>query len=535
MKVLIVDDERHVREAIRLLVDWNAYGIKTIFEAQDGNMAMDIMEREQPQIVFTDMIMPGKMGTELLAWIQQHAPRTKTIVISGHDDFDFVRKTVMYGGIDYILKPIDPIQLNEAVTKAVHSRKQEDAGTEQEQRKAIEINQLRPVYWDKMLTHLLDEPAYFSSIADTLNVEFGLSADILHCRIAILATDTINPIIRSKFAGSEDLLYFSLLNICNEFVRKHKEGVAFRHDHGDIVVILWKQTKNAVAYLETINNGIQQALGSRLEFGVGSERLLPAGLKQSYNEALLVLRQRNMRVVRPRIRCFDPNESPRQSTVHLSEYEDRLRFAIRSGQEKPIKEAVKLWIEQVEAMKYINVEQLELWRHEYNVIKARWFKELFGDLPIMLSMSSESAFFIVPLDQEGCLIPQQWGAELEEGLLRLSQLWVEHKRQDEHIIFEIVKYLDSHYADDLTLQNIAERFFLSREYISRKFKQQFQENLSDYIERIRMAKAKLLLLNPQYRIAQIAELVGYKDEKYFSKVFKKLDGISPNEYRKQLK
>jgi two-component system response regulator YesN len=535
MKVLIVDDERHVREAIRLLVDWNAYGIKTIFEAQDGNMAMDIMEREQPQIVFTDMIMPGKMGTELLAWIQQHAPRTKTIVISGHDDFDFVRKTVMYGGIDYILKPIDPIQLNEAVTKAVHSRKQEDAGTEQEQRKAIEINQLRPVYWDKMLTHLLDEPAYFSSIADTLNVEFGLSADILHCRIAVLATDTINPIIRSKFAGSEDLLYFSLLNICNEFVRKHKEGVAFRHDHGDIVVILWKQTKNAVACLETINNGIQQALGSRLEFGVGSERLLPAGLKQSYNEALLVLRQRNMRVVRPRIRCFDPNESPRQSTVHLSEYEDRLRFAIRSGQEKPIKEAVKLWIEQVEAMKYINVEQLELWRHEYSVIKARWFKELFGDLPIMLSISSESAFFIVPLDQEGCLVPQQWGAELEEGLLRLSQLWVEHKRQDEHIIFEIVKYLDSHYADDLTLQNIAERFFLSREYISRKFKQQFQENLSDYIERIRMAKAKLLLLNPQYRIAQIAELVGYKDEKYFSKVFKKLDGISPNEYRKQLK
>ena len=173
MKALIVDDERHVREAIRLLVDWETYGIKSILEAQDANSAIELIERERPQIIFTDMMMPGTMGTELLAWIQQHAPRTKTIVISGHDDFDFVRKTVMYGGIDYILKPIDPIQLNEAVSKAVASRKQEDEGSEQEQRKTIEINQLKPVYWNKMLTHLLDDPSYYSSIVETLHTEFG--------------------------------------------------------------------------------------------------------------------------------------------------------------------------------------------------------------------------------------------------------------------------------------------------------------------------------------------------------------------------
>ena len=295
MKALIVDDERHVREAIRLLVDWETYGIKSVLEAQDANSAIELIERERPQIIFTDMMMPGTMGTELLAWIQQHAPRTKTIVISGHDDFDFVRKTVMYGGIDYILKPIDPIQLNEAVSKAVASRKQEDEGSEQEQRKTIEINQLKPVYWNKMLTHLLDDPSYYSSIVETLHTEFGFPIANLQCRIAVLATDTINPVIRRKFAGSEDLLYFSLLNICNEFVRKESQGVAFRHDHGDIVVILWKQTENAAALLDSMNNGIQQAFGSRLEFGVGSERMLPAGFKQSYSEAILVLRQRNMR------------------------------------------------------------------------------------------------------------------------------------------------------------------------------------------------------------------------------------------------
>ncbi|MFC4598209.1 response regulator [Cohnella hongkongensis] len=533
MRALIVDDERHVREAIRLLVNWGTYGIEDVLEAQDVDSAIERIGEDRPQIVFTDMIMPGKPGTELLSWIGEHAPQIKVIVISGHDDFDFVRKTVLYGGMDYILKPIDPEQLNQAVAKAVASRMQEEEGTKQEQRKAMEINQLRPVYWDKILTNLVEDPSYYSSIAETLRTEFGLSKDDKLCRVAVLATDTIHPAIRSKFSGSEDLLYFSLLNICNEFVRKHRRGVAFRHENGAVVLLLWKQTGEAAALLDTVNGGIRQSFGSTLEFGLGGEGALPAGIKQSYHEANIVLRQRNMRAARPRIRCYDPDENPRLSAIHLSEFEDRMRTAVRSGQEQPVKDVVRLWRNQVERMSYINTEQLELWNHEYNVIRARWLKELFGDLPAAPARPSENVFTTVPVDQEGCLQVAKLAEGLEQDLLRLARQWVEHQRQDEHVIFEIVKYIDSRYAEEITLQDLAERFFLSREYISRKFKQQFGENLSDYIERVRMEKAKLLLMNPQYRIAQVAELVGYRDEKYFSKVFKKLEGLSPNEYRKR--
>jgi len=533
MKALIVDDERHVREAIRLLVDWQAYGITEVFEAQDADSAIGLIGRENPQIVFTDMIMPGKTGTVLLAWVREHSPRTKTIVISGHDDFDFVRKTVLYGGMDYILKPIDPEQLNEAVRKAAESRKRDDEGSEMELSKAIEINRLRPVYWDKILSNLIDDPSYYASIAETLHQEFGLSDEDRLCRAAVLATDTIHPSTRSKFAGSEDLLLFSLLNICNEIVRRNKSGVAFRQEHGGIVVLVWKRTQDAAALLDTVNDGIRQAFGSPLEFGVGGARPIPAGFKQSYYEAVLVLRQRNMRAVRPRIRCFDPDENPRLSTVHLSEFEDRLRIAVRSGREKPIREAVEQWAEQVERMGYINTEQLELWEHEYNVMKTRWLKELLGDLPAAPARAPEPVFLPAPVDADGCLRVPLLAERLERDLRKVAEGSARHERHEEHVIFEIVKYIEARYAEEITLQELADRFYLSREYISRKFKQQFRENLSDYIERVRMEKAKLLLLNPQYRIAQVAELVGYKDEKYFSKVFKKLEGASPNEYRKR--
>ncbi|MNY48880.1 HTH-type transcriptional regulator YesS [compost metagenome] len=100
------------------------------------------------------------------------------------------------------------------------------------------------------------------------------------------------------------------------------------------------------------------------------------------------------------------------------------------------------------------------------------------------------------------------------------------------MIFEIATFLDKHYHEDISLADIASRFYLSREYISRKFKQEFEVNLSDYLGQIRMSKAKVLLCNPNLRISQVAEMVGYQDEKYFSKVFKKMSGMTPNEYRK---
>jgi two-component system, response regulator YesN len=88
---------------------------------------------------------------------------------------------------------------------------------------------------------------------------------------------------------------------------------------------------------------------------------------------------------------------------------------------------------------------------------------------------------------------------------------------------------------DVKLQEIYGNFYISREYISRKFKQEFNVNISDYIVNLRMEKAKYFLKNSQLKIFEIANLIGYQDDKYFRKVFKKVLGITPNEYRTSFK
>ncbi|MBN2982594.1 helix-turn-helix transcriptional regulator [Cohnella algarum] len=143
-----------------------------------------------------------------------------------------------------------------------------------------------------------------------------------------------------------------------------------------------------------------------------------------------------------------------------------------------------------------------------------------------------AAPFPAPFDAAGCLSLPAWERQLGDWLLSLSSTCGVERPKEKNAMREIAKYIESNYNRELTLQEIAGHFYMSREYISRKFKQEFGENLSDFLGRVRIGKAKRLLLNPRLRIAEVANMVGYADEKYFSKVFKKLEGISPGQYRK---
>jgi two-component system, response regulator YesN len=541
MKVLIVDDEKHVRDAIRLLVTWQQLGIDTILEAPDGNAATQLVELEKPEIIMTDMMMPVMNGVELLEWLHASAPNSKTIVISGHDDFSLLRHTVKYGGTDYILKPIDADQLNEALAKAILAWNKDEEQRQLHRERNIEMNQIKPVYWDKLLSNLISEPSTYDGSADQLEKELGLSRLTRYCRVAILSLDTMERSLKNKFSHNLDLLLFSLVNICNEFLSSGQRGFAFRHWNSDneIVLFLWKEQREAETLLTKINEGMRVTLRSRVDFGIGGSHPFPADLSLSYQEAREALRQRNLMSKDTWIHSkLKPAAKSANRALSFSHFEERIHVAIRSGSIEQIQESVLQWIDAVKQYESITLQQLDLWWREYTVMKRRWVQEFFPsktEEEVKQILADEPVSLIVPLDELGILSLPLWQQELTRSMVQLSKLLLEHQQKDKNVIFEIATFLGQHYHEDITLQDIASRFFLSREYISRKFKQEFEVNLSEYLGQIRMNKAKILLQNPHLRISQVAEMVGYQDEKYFSKVFKKQEGISPNEYRKSSK
>lgn len=124
MKAIIIDDEQHVREGLQLLANWNEFGIETVLEAGDGDEAISLIKHHQPEIIFTDMQMPKRDGISLLKWLAESELAAITIVVSGHDDYKYMRNAITYKSFDYILKPIDPELLNETLGRAVNRWKE---------------------------------------------------------------------------------------------------------------------------------------------------------------------------------------------------------------------------------------------------------------------------------------------------------------------------------------------------------------------------------------------------------------------------
>ncbi|MBP1154434.1 MULTISPECIES: response regulator [unclassified Paenibacillus] len=535
MKAIIVDDEKHVRDAIKLLVPWNDFGITTVLEAQDGVEAMKQIEEHKPHIIFTDMMMPLKSGMELMEWLQTDYPAGKTIVVSGHDDFELLRHVIKFGGVDYILKPIDAEQLHTALGKAVTRIREEEAERHKQTERNIERNQFRPVYWEKHLSGLITEPSGYESLGDALTEEFGLSRDVRECRIAILSVDTISAALKNKFDKHTDLLFFSITNIGNEILTEgaQRQGVVYRYWNSDneVLVLFYDGLDTAEQLLARFQQGIESVLRSTLDMGVSLRQPFPGGLSVAYQQARQALRSRNLLSRIKAVYTFDPNPQASAKLLSFTDYSEAVKLAVQSGSEQQIRKAVMEWTSAVRGLASINMEQLEQWWHEYNAFRNRLLAELFGEGPPSFGQNEGSAFHL-PLNEQGIFSIDLWEQQLVRSLTELSRLLLTRQQQDSNVIFEIAKYIQHHYHEDISLQEIANHFYLSREYISRKFKQEFRVNISDYISGIRIDKAKLLLLNPHLRIAQVSAMVGYDDEKYFSKVFKKAVGVSPNEYRK---
>ncbi|QTH43704.1 response regulator [Cohnella sp. LGH] len=532
MKVLIVDDEQDVRDSIRLLVNWAEFGITHILEASDGAAAMELIRSEKPEIIFTDMKMPNVDGIGLLQWIETEAPESKRIAVSGYDDSMFIRKTMKHGGLDYLLKPIQRGELLEALRNAVSSWRQAEENRRLTIQKNVEINQTKPVYWDKVLTKAVSQEGYYRTVAEELQSAFGW-ADVRECQLVMLLTDPLPRAMMEKFGHNPDLLYFLMTNICNEILGAAKNGYAFKHTDPNygIVLLCTGDLASLPDKLAAMNEALYRVLDARFYFACGAAQRFPDRIVAGFLQALQTARSVSFSGDGRWIRPYVETAAPAEKRVVLAEYSESMIVAVFSGDRQRIETAVTNWMQAIGQLQAVTWDHLKYWRYEFELMYNRLLEKIdyAGDnppppLPRRLFM----------LEKDGSISLPEWSREWTEALMRIAEALKLNRQQEHNAIHAVKAFVDTHYRQTLSLQEIASRFFLSREYLSRRFKQVYNENLSEYIERVRIENAKVLLQNDQYSIAAVAEMVGYQDGRYFSKIFGKLTGMTPREYRKGL-
>lgn len=541
MKALIVDDEARVRKAVHLLVDWDAHGIHEILEAGSGNEAMELIRKSRPELVIMDMMMASGHGMELMEWIGEFADTVKFIVVSGHNDFEFVRNTVRHGGIDYILKPIEAEAINAAVHKAVTEWREEERDRIDIQRQNIQLNEFKPVYGEKLLSSLIDDQSAAEASVRRLRNEGAIPMEAEAAQLSLLQLDASDALLIKRFGNDSELMHFAIINVCNEFLAKDRSGIAFKYWGApwEIIILTWERSCNIQELIFRINEGLFHTFQRRMHFGIGLAGQLPHSLPAQYAEAKTALARRNVLRSDAYVHSLEAesdDSAERHGQYNFSSVREEWKMAVLSGSDGQISEASQKWVSELARTGGITPEQLQQWTAAVMQFRVQLLRETLGDAARNAEAALEQSDRLNQPPHPGSyaftlFAWRDWSYSLMSELARVIN---ERQAKDKRTINDIVKYVEQNYMDDLSLLDIASAFFVSREYISRKFKQEFGINFSDYLATYRIDKAKQLMQNPHLKISQIAEMVGFRDVKYFSKVFKKQEGVSPKMYRSKL-
>ena len=224
-KVLLVDDETLIREAISENIQWEEIGFSFMGACENGRQAMEAIEKEQPDLLLTDINMPFVDGMELTKFVYENYPDTKVIIISGFDEFEYAKNAVKYQVLEYILKPITPMEFTETLlrVKKMFDERKESQRDMKKIRSAYVSN--LPMVQGRYLHNLLNGTVDYAKL-DEKQEELRLNLSAGCYNTALVEGDSLEPFI-SRYANVKDeLALFAIYNITAEIVALENCGIA---------------------------------------------------------------------------------------------------------------------------------------------------------------------------------------------------------------------------------------------------------------------------------------------------------------------
>lgn len=520
MKVMIVDDEQHVIDAIRILAQWETLGFQGIMTSNNSVQALALIEEHKPDLVLTDMMMPELHGMELVEKIREKNEKIQIIVISGYSDFNYIQHTIRQGGLDYITKPIDPDQLNAAVEKAV---------TVIQELKEIDTDKknlwkLNPLHWNQLFTQLLEGETIgdeeFNRLSDKYHVKSG---DVV--RFVVLKLIDFQDIMASTFNDDMTLIQFAVRNICQEVMEtSDTEGFVYLtiEEEMKVKLIFWGKQSTINVCLRSMMKALKDVYGVVSCCGISDVVRFPKGLAKGYQEASHRIQVLNVLEHNLGIYQKEPTVDDQGISYRLNH--DSLLRDIKAYHIKGITERIEHAFKPIKVMTYLN-----------NGSVIGFINQLEHDLAYYTSQLNLKSSQKPKIQVETTYFNKMVIPEIEQAFTQhvkdIMERYHHDAKAEEDPMEQIRDYIESHYDENIKLSKLADDYHLSKEHISRKFKQQYDVTLIEYLTNRRMTVAKELLGNAEISIKDIAVLVGYEDVKYFSKVFRRKFKMTPTEYR----
>ncbi len=531
MRVLVVEDEAKVRKGIVRKIERLTDFCEVVGQVRSGEEAFGMIQELKPDIVVTDIKMPGMNGLLLIEKAKQMNPLIRFIIISGYDDFEFARSAIRLGVFDYLLKPVANEDLKQALVhlhSKIEKEKQKLAGFGDFQNDARkEFIEDRNKIMSRLLTD--EEPVRKDEIEEHILPD-GRKLDRKYYTAAVIA-----PARQKQKIYSDELLRFVIANITEEVLNQNEICISFYQNENAVQVYALVQHDCEVGRMERelirCQNKISQTIDVPVSIAAGRAVLSLDDVRKSFADAQVLIRQRIV--------------LDRQPLITWSDYE-----AIKNNDDAISEETRRLILRHLMFIKK-DKDQLEalianvldrLYQKKVSYVNIR---TIYLDLVILIlneikSRNNGQYLEIYDIDVERLTDGGDTIEILRERIFRLIDNFFRLVEEEgleggRKIVKEMELRIREEYFRDLKLSAFAEEYYINQSYLSTLFLQETGENFSRYLTDVRTEKAKELLETTDFSTMRVAEFVGYNDRSYFTSVFQKKTGMSPAEYRKSIR
>ncbi|SFD65081.1 two-component system, response regulator YesN [Paenibacillus catalpae] len=532
-QLLIVDDEAHVVDRLALTVDWKSIGIDQVYKAYSGQEAIEQLHQFSIDIVITDIRMPGMSGLQLISEIDRQWPKTKSILLSGYSEFTYAKQAMRFQTEDYLLKPVKTEDLLATVARVLRKLEREWEEVISAQRMTYTLKEHLPLLRANLLHELLQGKYRGGTALHEKMIRLELGGEAWH-RFSLMAI-RLDEGFEEK--SGEDLSWkeYAVANMAEE-VFGGRYALWQTKDAHDYLIFLLTQRKDAEGddpgWLERTASVLQSAVGvylkGKVSIMISGTGVFPGDVPAAYNRSITAFRNRIGQEPEQFMRLED--EEDVVTAVRSLEYlyePPALIHLLEAARWEAVEERYKRIFAGVENGEPVSEEQLlEIYfaiASAYTYIahkNGRLLADTFGtDYGRMISG-----------------MPFRTVHQLREWSFRTLQalqedIAKETKDNRSSLIDRIRSFIDENVTGDLSLQSVADRVKLHPVYVSKVYKLETGENISDYIQRVKMEEAQSLLVNSDEKVYVIAARLGYQRPHSFIGAFKKTFGMTPQEYR----
>ncbi|MAU01578.1 MAG: hypothetical protein CL608_30945 [Anaerolineaceae bacterium] len=517
-KVFLVEDEIVAREGIRDNVDWHSAGFEFCGEAPDGEIALPLIQKSQPDLIITDIKMPFMDGLQLCKVVKQQMPWVKIIILSGHDEFDYAQSAIKLGVTEYLLKPISASEIQNVLQTVATALDQESEKRENLKELQSQIKDVLALQRERLLLQLV-----VGGVSSTAAIE--------QCRqvgLDIIAQNYLVILLKVHLHEDHGPIdfdrYHEIQSMIANLVSKHSGAFFTQKSVEELLLIMTgeevEQLKQDGLFLAgLIQQDIEAATGHRVAVGVGTVQQRLTDIFHSFAAALTAVTQSP-----PNKSSGPQNHLAKMLKLETSAIEQQLKSGLMS---------------EFDIFFDTHLQPLGEAALQSTLIKHYLFVDLILTAAQFVTALEGKANQVIPVmdDIEGFLADIKTIGQMREAVRSIFSAVLTFRNdqaqyEKNKLIFQAKEFIDTHFSDpSLLLNEVAATVNLSPSHFSVVFGRETGESFKDYLTRVRIERAKELLRTTNMKCSEVAFQSGYNDPHYFSYVFRKNTGLPPQQFR----